>query len=68
LLGRRDLDSPQIETLRQIIVETGALAELESIIEEMTFKAHKALTTGEITPLAVQLLDEMAIAATQRSS
>jgi len=68
LLGRRDLDSPQIETLRQIIVETGALAELESIIEEMTFKAHKALTTGEITPLAVELLDEMAIAATQRSS
>ena len=68
LFGRKDLDTPQIQTLRQIIVDTGALIELESVIEEMTFKAHKALTTGGITPQAVALLDEMAVAATQRSS
>jgi len=68
LFGRKDLDSSQIQSLRQIIVDTGALIELETVIEEMTFKAHKALTTGGITPEAVSLLDEMAIAATQRSS
>ena len=68
LFGRKDLDSSQIESLRQIIVDTGALIELETVIEEMTFKAHKALTTGGITPEAVALLDEMAVAATQRSS
>jgi geranylgeranyl diphosphate synthase type I len=68
LFGRKDLDTPQIELLREIIVETGALAEVESIIEEMTFKAHKALTTGGINPSAVTLLDEMAVAATQRNS
>ena len=68
LFGRKDLDLAQIETLRSIIVETGALAELETIIEEMTFKAHNALTTGGITPSAVALLEEMAIAATQRTA
>lgn len=68
LFGRKDLESSQIQSLRQIIVDTGALIELETVIEEMTFKAHKALTTGGITPEAVALLDEMAVAATQRSS
>jgi len=68
LFGRKDLNTSQIQTLCQIIVDTGALIELETVIEEMTFKAHKALTTGGITPQAVALLDEMAVAATQRSS
>lgn len=68
LFGRKDLESSQIQSLRQIIVDTGALTELETVIEEMTFKAHKALTTGGIMPEAVALLDEMAVAATQRSS
>jgi geranylgeranyl diphosphate synthase type I len=68
LFGRKDLDLHHIETLRQIIVDSGALAELESIIESMTFKAHDALTHGGITPVAATLLDQMAIAATQRSS
>ena len=68
LFGRKDLDLSQIETLRSIIVETGALAELETIIEEMTFKAQNALATGGITPSAVALLEEMAIAATQRTA
>jgi geranylgeranyl diphosphate synthase type I len=68
LFGRKDLELSQIETLREIITQTGALGELESIIEEMTFKAHKALTTGGINSLAVALLDQMAVAATQRNS
>ena len=68
LFGRKELDIDHINTLRAVIVDTGALAELESIIDEMTSKAHKALTGGGITPLAATLLNEMAVAATQRSS
>ncbi len=66
--GRKDLDSGRIDSLRQIIVDTGALAELETMIEVMTFKAHDALSHGGITPEAVTYLNEMAVAATQRSS
>jgi geranylgeranyl diphosphate synthase type I len=66
--GRKDLEFAEIEALRTIIVESGALAELETIIEQMTFKAHDALTTGGIAPRAVALLEEMAVAATQRTT
>ena len=68
LFGRKELDIAHIDALRQIITETGALAELESIIATMTSKAHDALSHGGITPEAKALLDQMAIAATQRSS
>ena len=68
LFGRKELDIDHINTLREVIIDTGALAELESIIEEMTSKAHNALVDGGITPRAAALLDEMAVAATQRSS
>lgn len=68
LLGRKDLDSTQVEELREIIVHTGALAKVEEIIAEMTFKAQSALTTGGITSSAVVLLNELAVAATKRSS
>ena len=68
LFGNKELDIAHIDTLRQIITETGALTELESIISEMTSKAHEALTHGGITPEAVALLDQMAVAATQRTS
>ena len=54
--------------MRQIIIDTGALKELELMIEEMTLKAHQALSSGGITPQAATLLDEMAVAATRRSS
>ena len=68
LFGRKELDLGHINTLREIITETGALAELESIIEVMTSKAHDALAHGGITPQAVDLLNQMAVAATQRTS
>jgi len=66
--GRNELDITQIHTMRQIILDTGALNEVEVMIEEMTLKAHNALTSGGIAPLAATLLEEMAVAATRRSS
>ena len=66
--GRPDLNFSQIESMREIIVETGALAELETLIEEMTLKARNALKQSEITEQAASLLNELAIAATSRTS
>jgi geranylgeranyl diphosphate synthase type I len=66
--GAAELTFSQINSLREIIVETGALAQLELMIDELTFKAKSVLTHGEITPSAAELLREMAIAATKRSS
>jgi geranylgeranyl diphosphate synthase type I len=66
--GRPDLNLEQIDTMREIIIETGALAELETLIEEMRSKARVALKNSEITEQAASLLDEMAVAATARTS
>jgi geranylgeranyl diphosphate synthase type I len=66
--GKSDLDITGVEALREIIVETGALAEVEKLIEEMTFNAHQALNSGEIEPRAKAMLDQMAVAATRRST
>ncbi len=66
--GRKDLIPAEISSLREIIVDTGALTEIESMIESMTNKALGALTHGGITSRSAALLSELAIAATQRSS
>lgn len=66
--GQKELDITKVQTMRQIISETGALNQLEVLIHEMTLKAHEALISGGITPRAMALLGEMAIAATNRSS
>ena len=66
--GRNELNITEIHRMRQIIIDTGALDELESMIQEMTLSAHNALIDGGITPQAMTLLEEMAVAATKRSS
>lgn len=66
--GRNELNITDIDQMRQIIMDTGALDELESMIKSMTLSAHDSLTGGGITPQAVSLLEEMAVAATKRSS
>ena len=66
--GRPDLNLEQIDTMREIIIETGALAELEKLIEEMRSKALAALESRGITEQAASLLEEMAVAATTRTS
>ena len=66
--GKPDLDSAGVEALRQVIVETGALARVEKLIEEMTFNAHTALKSGEISNMASTMLEQMAQAATKRTA
>jgi len=66
--GKPDLDEAGVATLREIIIETGALARVESLIEEMTFNAHEALKSGEISAMSTTLLELMAHAATKRNA
>jgi len=66
--GQKDLDLRGVEKLRQIIVDTGALKRVETLIEEMTSNARNALNNDGIAPQAKTLLDEMITAATKRSS
>ena len=66
--GKSDLDQAGVDSLRMIITETGALAQVESLITDMTFSAHNAAKSGGISPKAGTMLEEMAIAATVRKS
>lgn len=66
--GQKDLDSRGISSLRQIISETGAFSEVETMIEIMSFKAQEAITHGGLNAGALKLLNDLAVAATQRSS
>ena len=66
--GKAQLDQTGVEVLRSIITETGALAQVESLITEMTFSAHSAAKSGGISSKAGSMLEEMAIAATVRKS
>ncbi len=66
--GQNELDITDVHSMREIIVDTGALNELEAMINEMTVKALESLLGGGIAPEARTLLEEMAVAATKRSS
>jgi geranylgeranyl diphosphate synthase type I len=66
--GQKELDSHGIGSLRQIITDTGAFAEVETMIEIMSFKAQEAITHGGLPSGALNLLNDLAVAATQRSS
>lgn len=63
-LGNPDAD---VAAARQILTDTGALAEVEDRIEELTARALEALTGAGIGENARQGLTDMAYAATRRS-
>ena len=66
-LGRTDLDDDGIAELRAIIVESGALDEVERMIADRTAVAQDALDAAVIRPDARTALTTLATAATQRS-
>ncbi|HEY7483237.1 MAG TPA: polyprenyl synthetase family protein [Streptosporangiaceae bacterium] len=65
-LGDPALDAAGIEALRSVIVETGALAECENMIESYATEATGALRTAPITAEARDALEDLAVAATLR--
>ena len=67
-LGDPTLDSAGIEALRQVLADTGALARVEELIATRTGEALTALKGAPITAEAIEVLHELAVAATRRSA
>jgi geranylgeranyl diphosphate synthase, type I len=67
LLGDRALDADAVQTLRSLIVDTGALAAVETLIDADTNVAIRMLADAPFTEPAKQALGRLAIAATVRT-
>jgi geranylgeranyl diphosphate synthase type I len=66
-LGHTDLTSDQIEEIRGLITATGAVKDVEDLIEGLLSNALTAANSAEINPSARELLVELATTATRRS-
>lgn len=66
--GKADLDAQGVLALQEIIESTGARAELETIIDDLTAKSLAALENSEISIEGKSLLMELAHIATKRST
>ncbi|MFM8752004.1 MAG: polyprenyl synthetase family protein [Actinomycetota bacterium] len=66
-LGNHMLSDDEVEEIQAIIKSTGALAEVEKLITELTDQAISALQQSQVEGKIVGILKEMAIIATQRS-
>ncbi|MGH3389659.1 MAG: polyprenyl synthetase family protein [Actinomadura sp.] len=67
-LGDPALDPAGVADLRSIIVDTGALAACEAMIDRYAADAHTALGSAPVTAEARVALTELAVAATARHS
>ncbi|HEV3172474.1 MAG TPA: polyprenyl synthetase family protein [Actinocrinis sp.] len=65
-LGDPALDEEGVAALRSVIAETGALADVERSITELTDTALGALAAAPVTAEAREVLTELAYAATTR--
>jgi geranylgeranyl diphosphate synthase type I len=65
-LGDRALDAAGIEALRSLIVDTGALAACEAMIESYAAEATNALQNAPIDAEAREALADLAVAVTSR--
>ncbi|MBB2901533.1 geranylgeranyl diphosphate synthase type I [Kineococcus radiotolerans] len=68
LLGSPELDAEGVETLRQVLVDTGALSGVEKIISEQVDVACATLDAADVTEPARAALHELVVAATSRRS
>ena len=66
-LGRADLTTDQIEEIRGLITATGAVRDVEDLIEGLLSNALTAANSAEINPSARELLIELATTAIRRS-
>jgi geranylgeranyl diphosphate synthase type I len=66
-LGDPVLDAFGVEAMQQVLVETGAVRRVEELIALRTDEALRALDAAPVTAEAVEVLRELAVAATRRS-
>ena len=67
-LGDRTMDDAGVAALREVIVSTGALDQVEQRIGQRTAEARAALDTEVIAVEAREALDNLATAATERTT
>jgi geranylgeranyl diphosphate synthase type I len=67
-LGDPELPADGVAALRQIIVDTGALADSEERIDRLTTAALATLSAGGLPGEATEVLHELAIASTTRQT
>jgi geranylgeranyl diphosphate synthase type I len=67
LLGDRDLDDTGVDTLREAIVETGALDRVERLVADLVSRSTAAVDEAEITVDARAALKALITAATARA-
>jgi len=67
-LGDPHLDGGGVAALREVLVETGAVARVEDLITQRADQALAALHQAPITAEAAEVLAELAVAATSRST
>ena len=65
-LGRQNLSAQDIDDMRSIIVSCGALDIVETLISEGRDAALQTLSTSSLTPEAVHVLGNLAVAAADR--
>jgi geranylgeranyl diphosphate synthase type I len=68
LIGHPELTANQISDLQELIIKTGAVTKVESMIEDFTKQALAALTHSGLSPLGKSLLTAMAGIATKRNT
>lgn len=67
-LGDPDLDQDTVETLRGVLVETGAVDAVERLIADLTDEAFAALDAAGLASPGTEMVAELARAAVQRSA
>src|SRR5688500_154151 len=67
-LGNPDLDDEDVLAVREVIVQSGALAATEERIEELTTASLVALDRAELADEAATVLHELAAASVYRST
>jgi geranylgeranyl diphosphate synthase type I len=65
-LGDRTMDEAGVAALREVIVSTGALDQVEARIAQRAAEANEALVDGPIAPAAREALQRLVLVATDR--
>ena len=65
--GKNEIDEKGVAVLQEMIVSTGAKAQLETMIDDLTSKALSAIENPAIDKAGHDLLNELALIATKRS-
>jgi geranylgeranyl diphosphate synthase type I len=59
-VGEPDPTDADVAALQQVLVDSGALAEIEALVDELTGRAIDAIEAAEIAPEACDELVELA--------